>query len=392
MAIDGVRQMPTLSNHTIIKNFLVLSVLWAFFYCCRKSNLKSFFSVFAPTGRSLLVVMYFFGVFHKINSDFLDPAVSCAVALWQRMPASLAAIDSLYAYHIFIYGTLIIETVILFLLFGRNTRHWGILFGVFFHSILGVSGYAFFPPFSTLTVVLHLLFVSPEQADRIVKGRVWQNSFGKIATVIGFLMLIVWLSLIGWLASNTLYSSAALIWLVFPLALVLVLWTCKSNKNESPVGQGVLRSSSFVLNLIAVLFFVNGWMPYFGLKTAQSMNMFANLQLENGQNNHLLMKYFDKPFEYLDDVVFINEVQQSEKLTYHRLNNLPIVYHDMLAELVDNPEATVSYSRGDTTHAGQNSLTLKNEIDRVVLPEIVRGYFHFTPVDLTVPKPCALNR
>ena len=30
--------------------------------------------------RYLLAIMYFYGIFHKINTDFLNPQVSCAVA------------------------------------------------------------------------------------------------------------------------------------------------------------------------------------------------------------------------------------------------------------------------------------------------------------------------
>ncbi len=45
--------------------------------------------------RALLAIMYFYGIFHKINTDFLDPRVSCAVALYMPLADGFGLQNSL---------------------------------------------------------------------------------------------------------------------------------------------------------------------------------------------------------------------------------------------------------------------------------------------------------
>jgi predicted DCC family thiol-disulfide oxidoreductase YuxK len=167
--VDAWLQMPAYSNHTILKNFLLLAMLAAGIrVLATGGTTRRWIEEFAPTGRVLLVTMYFFGVFHKINSDFLDPSVSCAVALWQRMPWPLNLINGEWMQYLAIYGTLVIEAAILACLVMRQTRHVGIGVGIAFHSVLALSGYALYAPFSTLTVALHVLFLERENSGAIV--------------------------------------------------------------------------------------------------------------------------------------------------------------------------------------------------------------------------------
>ncbi len=114
LMVDAWLQMPLNSNHTIIKNFLLLAMLiggarqlW------RGGTWSDFYADFAPVGRVLLVVMYVFGIFHKLNRDFLDPMVSCAVVLWRAMPAPLGYLDSAPVHLATIYGTFLAEGLIL---------------------------------------------------------------------------------------------------------------------------------------------------------------------------------------------------------------------------------------------------------------------------------------
>lgn len=86
MAIDAFLQAPMYSNHTIIKNFFLLAVMVCGTYHALKGNSwQQFFNDLVPVGRSLLALMYVFGVWHKINAGFLDPDVSCAKALWELL-------------------------------------------------------------------------------------------------------------------------------------------------------------------------------------------------------------------------------------------------------------------------------------------------------------------
>ena len=94
-AISAIQQAPVNSNHTIVRNFVVLGYWISFFYAViKRLRPTDIFSNFAIAGQGTLFVMYFFGVFHKINRDFLNPDTSCAVLLWRKMPAPLKYLDT----------------------------------------------------------------------------------------------------------------------------------------------------------------------------------------------------------------------------------------------------------------------------------------------------------
>ena len=80
--ISAIAQAPINSNHTIVRNFAILGYWFAFIYTAlRGRSWTQIFTNFTVAGQGTLFVMYFWGVFHKINSDFLNPDTSCAVSL-----------------------------------------------------------------------------------------------------------------------------------------------------------------------------------------------------------------------------------------------------------------------------------------------------------------------
>ena len=394
MIIDGWLQLPTLSNHTIIKNFFLLSMLIAgIWQWVHGGNWRGLFRQIAPLGRVLLITMYFFGVFHKINTDFLNPEVSCAVTLWREMPVFFSFIDFSWMHYLAIYGALIIESLILFSLLYRKTRHIGILAGICFHSLLGLSGYAFYPPFSTLTIALHILFISPNSAKNILDSPEWKTLTHWIHSFSGCLIFFTWLAIISVLAWLGNYSNAAIIWLPGVVIFAIIMFKRgRDQSNTDLAGGKVLLSQSRILNVLSLLFLFNCITPYLGLKTSQSINMFANLRLEGGYSNHLVLQTAPAPFDYLNDVVTITSSIGSHYLSYISTSNLHVVYYDLLRELNDNPLVTVNYIRDSIQYNKQNALTLKADIDQVLHPEWFRKWFNFNPVDLQSPKPCALNR
>ncbi len=394
MFVDAWLQMPSLSNHTIIKNFFLFGLLLSgLTQWIRGGNWETFFENVAPIGRFLLVVMYVFGVFHKINSGFLNEDVSCAVDLWRSMPFPLREIDYYWMWMLAIYGTLVIETIILALLLYKPTRHMGIFLGIMFHSLLGLSGYAFYPTFSTLTVALHVLFIAPDSANRIVNSSDWQNLQRRLNSPLGYLALAVWLLVIGGLAYLFSFSEAAIIWLVGVVAFTAMLFrNYQRSINAELAGGRAIWSRSTVLNIVSLVFFFNCITPYMGLKTAQSINMFANLRLEGGVSNHLLLSSAPGPFPYLEDVVEITASRGSIYLSRIQASGLHLTYYDLLSRLDKNPNTTVSFIRDGKKYQDQNSTSLQPDIEDILHPEWFRKWFHFSAVDLRSPKPCALDR
>lgn len=389
MAGDAVLQMPVHSNHTILANVLILALLLSgTWHALRAGRWTQFFADAAPVGRATLACMYVFGVFHKINSGFLDPSTSCAMALWREMPAWLAWIDFPGFAAMASYGTLVVETAILACLLAPAGRHLGIMLGICFHALLALSGYAMYAPFSTLTIALHLLFLDADSACAIVASPLWQTLLRKLRSGAGMSLFAVWLVAVALLAWNGSYSSLGLLW----LPVVGVLCYAIARYGRSPNGNGrntLLWSRLWWLNALSVLFFVNCFGPYLGLKTAQSMNMFANLRLEGGVSNHLVMRGAPGPFGYLEDVVEIVDARNSPALSQIRAQGLKLVYYDLLDRLERDPTIRVTFRRHGRLYSQQDAETLAPDIARILHPRWFRGVFHFNTVDPSTPKPCS---
>lgn len=394
MLVDGWLHMPIYSNHTIIKNVLLLAMLLAGgWQWLRGGTWQAFFAAFSVVGRCLLLTMYFFGVFHKINSGFLDPQVSCAVTLWHQMPAPLSQLDTPAFRYLAIYGSLVIEAAIFCMLLTRRYRHLGILVGVGFHMMLALSAYAMYTPFSMLSVVLHCLFLSPESSRRIVASQAWRRIQGTLHQWKGRTVFLIWTAIVYVLAWNSSYSLQAIVWIIGILPFWYAIATAGRDECDAQIrNRHLLFSKNLVLNLLSAAFFLNCITPYLGLKTAQSINMFANLRLEAGASNHLLLRNAPAPFGYLEDTVEITGTTGSPYLTYLHQNRLHAVYYDLLDALDRNPGAGVSYIRAGRVHSDQSAQTLAPDISTILHRRWVRNWFHFAPVDLNSPKRCALDR
>jgi len=170
--VSAIAQAPVSSNHTMVRNVVLLGYWLSFgIAAVRNRPANTVFTNFAPAGQGALLVMYFFGIFHKINSDFLNPVTSCAVALWRQMPAPLAALEGPLVWYPAIYGTFAIEGGIMVALLTRRWRHVGIAAGIGFHLLLSLSSYAMYISFTMLSIALHSLFLSGDAAQRILASR-----------------------------------------------------------------------------------------------------------------------------------------------------------------------------------------------------------------------------
>ncbi len=137
-----------------------------------------------------------------------------------------------------------------------------------------------------------------------------------------------------------------------------------------------------------MLFFANCAMPYLGLKSAQAVNMFANLRLEGGVSNHLVLTQAPGPFGYLEDVAFIEDGGGDGMLESYRRQGYAIVYYDLLARLKDRPELIVTYTRNGWRFEGVGAGDLTDDMAERLHGPWFRKWFHFQPVVLERPEPC----
>jgi hypothetical protein len=388
--ISTIAQAPAQSNHTMLRTMVISGYWLSFIYAFLRGRGQSdIFGNFILAGRGGLLIMYLFGIFHKINSDFLNPNTSCAVVLWREMPSPLNSLEGPLVEYLTIYGTFVAEGMIMLALLIPRTRYLGMVFGILFHLLLAMSDYAAYLAFTTLSISLHVLFLdrahslkimqSPEMAA--IRSRIRHPLYQAAALIL--LILGTLLMVLNAFGLSTLF----LLPFVLPLCFLIMRYgRGGSDREELPYG----RPAYAIGIVVAGLYFANGFMPYLGLKTAQSINMFANLRLEAGVSNHLIFRDPPAPFRYLENVAVIEDTGGSAFLDWYWNWGFAIVYYDLLAHLSENPELVVSFELNGRQFSSVSSADLRDDIEKTLHPRWVRKWFHFQPVQLERPEPCTI--
>ncbi|MEM7189018.1 MAG: DCC1-like thiol-disulfide oxidoreductase family protein [Pseudomonadota bacterium] len=386
-SISTYVQAPAQSNHTMVRTAVLLGYWASFIYTMiRGRRWSDIFGNFAVAGQGALLVMYFFGIFHKLNDDFLNPISSCAIALWNQMPPPLSSVQHPLMDHAAIYGTFVVEGMLIVALLLPRYRHYGITFGILFHLLLAFSNYAMYIAFTSLSISLHALFLNGDAAQRIMASpeMAWIKSRVRNPIYIFLFATIVAALIFAADAGN--YSLVTLI--VCPLILPFCYLVIRYGASNKPLLKAGNRRPALTIGIVVTtLFFANGWMPYLGLKSAQVISMFSNLRLEAGVSNHLIMPR-PGPFTYLDDVAVIQEDGGSPFLAWHKTDEISIVYYDLLAHLDQFPNVTPSFSVTGRQFDNVSASELQDEIDQTLHGPIFRKWFHFQPVDLKRPEMC----
>ena len=385
---------PGLGNPALLCLFLVAAVVGSalyLYFAHGQTTRENMFALYAPAGRWLLIVMYFWGTFHKINTDFFDPDSSCATLLTRSLdymiPFGLA--EAVWVHTLAIYGTLLVEVLVLVMLLIPSQRYNARILGLCFHILIGFSYFRDYRSFSLLAIALHGLFVP---AGSVQNSRaLWRALWGVTVP-----WKIPW-SVVGlggmFLAMAVVFTNNALFWGV--LCFFILLWTVLCTRNPAAVETFKKYFTPAVASflLIPLAYFVLCAMPYVGLKTAQTLSMFSNLRTENGYSNHYL---FPKPlylFDYQTDVVTITRINNRHFpqgfLDPFTQRPLGTIYYDFVRSLKDNPDTYVEYQRnGGKTRVYKGDGNIP-DLD-MVLPYPASKFFAFSPVFLdTPPRPNA---
>ena len=303
---------PLVSNHWIFTAIVGATFLAAFgLLVLRQRRLGvpagDVYRLFAPAARLELLLLYFFVVFHKLNSSFLDPDTSCAAAfLAAQFPGLLP--DTPFAGGLAIAITIGFEAAIPLLLLFRRTRYAGILVGVAFHAGIALNPLEGFYNFSAMLFAAFTLFLPGDLVPR-ARAR-WQAArsagqrlaFGlRAAAAAGIpaalLLLVLWPAPVR--------DPVVAAWVLYAGAVIALLAVFRQEASSSGASGALFRPGSPVLLLFPVLTFVNGASPYLGLKTETSFSMFSNLRTEGGVTNHLLVPAGTQIFGYQRDLVAV---------------------------------------------------------------------------------------
>jgi len=274
------------------------------------------FRAFAPWLRLELGILYFITGFHKLNTAYFNPEVSCAVSMLHEVAATFPFVPTAsWAESGVIHGTIVGEALIPLLVAMRSTRLAGLLLGITFHGLLTTHFYVGIYSFTATVYALFSLFLPGLCVARLALPT-WLRILPRIVAVAGITGLMLWMFRHRLFAGGVLesYFPKPLFGLGIVAALAYALgsfgvisWLGYRHpgdfRNPAP---GTFRRLWPMAVFPAVLALI-GLQPYLGFRTLMCFSMFSNLQTENGRSNHFLMPNWLQITDWQRDLVEVIE-------------------------------------------------------------------------------------
>jgi hypothetical protein len=396
--------MPVAGNNKMIAAFMNASILvicaHAVFRYGNATDMRAnIYENMRVVARALLAIMYFYGIFHKINSDFLDPNVSCAVALYMPLADGFGLQNSLTGKYLAIWSTFIVEGIAIVSLYWKRWFAVGLLLALMFHFVIPISVYSWYMDFSSLVLALYILSVPREVSERFYDNcarlfRALRERFGSFGQALPFGLVIVGaVAVVALLAlfnrhvpigiGHAYQSVWVLMWVVYGGLTMLLLSDAALSHLPWKGTVGPLRP--VWLYALPALLFIGCTAPYIGLRTEASIAMFSNLHTEAGQSNHLLMPNPPYLFPYQRDVAMI-KASSDPDLQEFADRKMGLVMFTLQERLRKKPQHWVTYELNGARHekataASIGAATHANLWERKLLI--------FKPVDFARPKVCS---
>ena len=400
---DAAFRMPFTTNHwifTALVNATLLHVLIYMMFRNKSFQVEEgqFFKAFAPLVRVEVIILYFFAVFHKLNAGFFAPATSCAtdLLLAQNLDQLIPLTSEVLTTNA--YLTLIIELSIPVMLCIRQTRVAGVLMGVVFHSILSYSTYNAFFDFSSLMFAVYFVFLAPGfslTAYRSLQGlRTFRTAmFRQFSwSNIAYLSIIIVLSLAVFYVLNKRLDTYQSVHLYFFWTFYCLLFTAciisflLARKHDTQFKDFSFKAAHWSLLAVPAVVFLNGTVPYLGLKTENSYAMFSNLRTEGGESNHFIVPASAQIFDFQKDVV---EIVSSTDPFLQKFadEGLALVLFEFRSYVNDRQPERVEY----LLNGEKKTLRADDRASQLAVgrnPYVLQKLMKFRPFSINGPQPC----
>ena len=298
-------EAPLLGNHWLLQGFVAVIVLGSVLGARGKGS-AAVDRLVGPA-RLTLLAFYGFAAFAKLNGDFFEPVASCAVFYLRESADSwgaLSLVDGLSpgAERAVAIVVASVELSVPVLLFFRRTRTVGVLLGSAFHFVLALDRSHQFFDFSSILLVLFVLFLDErtrvEVVDLAQRARATAAARWESGPEISHLLLLA--SLAGvvvfasgpddWSAPRDLRSAGVWAWIVFGSAVTIVVIRAVRATVAEADPHLVEADQPRWLLLLPALAVLNGLTPYLEVKSGYGWNMYSNLAVVDGESNHLLIR------------------------------------------------------------------------------------------------------
>ena len=364
VVVSAFLEMPVVGNHWVLAGLVSLAYLIAAAGGARGRGGQpaQTWARFAPAARLSFLIAYGFAAFAKLNSDFFDPSVSCAVYYHDQLVRSwgLGALTSAGRPGLGLLmavAAAAVELSVAGLLAFRRTRRLGLLLALPFHWMLAMDFSQHFWDFSSVLFAGFLLFADDAVVDG-VRARLqrFQNavrpSVRKAAAAIAGVIVVA--VAVGTVTTDSAVSrgfavlGAHIAWAVVGTAIVVVvvLAVLRARTGEARAGdtRGMVRATGLVA-IVPLLVFVNGLTPYLEIKTGFGWNMYSNLRTVAGESNHFLVSStLDVTGLQADRVAIVQSSDPDLAALADR--NFEVVYSEFREYAHDYPDESVTYRRG----------------------------------------------
>src|SRR5918997_3789390 len=328
---------PGVPNHANIMIYCNVLMIAAMIYSFARYRVfatdNDYFEMVSPALRASLILVYCLAGFNKLNTDFLNPQVSCAGAMLSKV----VELGSLVTSNVFsVSAAFVLATAVftilweliggLILTIPKFQAPMLLVFGAM-HAVLAMIG---FNDFSVLAFSLLFTFI-PSSYYPLLNSYV-NLRFPRLRIHRAHAYFAI--NLLGALLSGGILTGTQVQYfqqvsgLSFTLAALIFTWPILSmifSSSRRPVWGGVPvlnRHMPKFMFVFLVLLFLYGMTPYLGLRTTGNFTMFSNLRTEGTSSNHLLLRSNPvKVWGYQEDVVRFMEIRHARGL---KGNSLPI--------------------------------------------------------------------
>jgi hypothetical protein len=307
--------LPFVSNHwflTMLVNATILTSGALLLVREKRARVggSAFLASFAPAIRVELLAFYFFTVFHKLNTSFLDPSVSCGAQFYTRQVEVMTFLPTVrWAVMASIGITLLIEAAIPIMLLVQSWRVAGILAALVFHGLVALNPQSGFYNFSSMIAAVLVLFLPEDHASRVVAqfrrvpriGAVFRRATRIMNEHPWWSGAGIGLAVVSMQSLDLGGDPFVIVWIAWVAALLAALTRAALRPTTAdPSVSFRLRRLEWCVPALVIL---NGAAPYLGLKTETAFAMYSNLRTEAGLTNHLLVPADLHPFRYQDDLI-----------------------------------------------------------------------------------------
>lgn len=312
-------KFPRIANHANIEFFIEFIIIGLLIYKIINPKFKIAPNVLSAVFRVSVVTMYFYSGFHKLNTDYFNPCVSCVNEIneyvFRNFTGIKLSLPEKFSYF-FQYTSIVVELLLPFGLLWPKTRKWTAILLLSFHFYLNLAVYA---DFSALAAFLILGCLIDFESKSIPKNLIIALRFYVLFSLFSILANYIILKY-----QINVKSRGFIHGLVFNIGWLIFFFTYFKNYQVKVLKfekrPTLLLSACFVLLSFWTL------RTYVGLGNAGNFTMFSNLITEKSRSNHLIIDTKStKIFDFEEDNVLI--LQLPDTIKNRKLENfkLPLI-------------------------------------------------------------------